>query len=274
MDLRNKARHYAGEIGSNDRVEYLSTGDLRREIDELRTDNVALLKENERLRMERQALETIRDRYEALYRHVQFLREQEKYTFSRAIHDELSQVLAVLKMELCWLEEHFDSENTPVRRQFDNLKKLLDHTIRASKQITSDLRPYMLDELGLASAVKWAAKEFKNRSGIETELVFAAPSIKFEKQRATAAFRIVQELLDNVERHAGASKVTIRMHTENDCLVLEVIDNGCGISRPLILSTVSFGLMGIRERTREFGGDVAITGKPGAGTRVTVSIPI
>jgi|GEM_PF-5435615 len=218
-------------------------------------------------------LEASREKLRRLSRHLQSLRERERYTVSRAIHDELSQVLAVLKMDLSSLGDSFIPGDITAVEKLENIRTLVDRTIKVTKYLVNDLRPYLLDELGLKSAVHWAAREFSNRSGIEIETIIEPAELSVDEPRAISVFRILQELLTNVERHSNAAAVTIQLNQSDDVLLLDVCDNGRGISSTQMNET-AFGLMGIQERAYEFGGEIKIDDLSPRGTRVRVRIPL
>jgi signal transduction histidine kinase len=147
-------------------------------------------------------------------------------------------------------------------------------TIRAVRRIATDLRPGILDELGIEAAIKWMAKNFQNRTGISCKVVVPRVDRILDPTRSTAIFRIVQEALTNIMRHAAASQVNVRMEKKDNALVLEVRDNGIGIKDDRIFDSKSLGLIGIRERVLLLEGEVLISGKPGEGTVVRVTLPV
>jgi signal transduction histidine kinase len=151
---------------------------------------------------------------------------------------------------------------------------LIDGTIQSVRKIATRLRPEVLDELGLGPAIEWQAREFQKRSGVRCKLSLAPGEAAIDRDRSTAAFRIFQELLTNVARHAGATRLDVSMRVEGGVLVLEVEDNGKGIDESAMLSPKSLGILGMRERALPFGGDIEITGVRDQGTRVKVSIPL
>jgi PAS domain S-box-containing protein len=206
--------------------------------------------------------------------HIQSAREEERGHIAREIHDELGQTLSKLKLDIAWLKKRLSNEQRLLVGKADKMTELVDNTIRTVQRISSELRPGVLDYLGLSAAIEWQAKEFRERTGIpcSTEI---APDVDVEDQHiAIAMFRIFQETLTNIMRHAKASRVDVVLKQETGVLLLEVRDNGQGIPEEKIFQHTSFGLMGIRERARFFNGRVRITGTPGKGTTVAVRIPI
>lgn len=227
----------------------------------------------ERNRVE-QELRRSREDLRSLSAHIQSAREEERGAIAREIHDELGQVLSKLKLDLSWLKKRLAPEQKPLVEKTDIMSDLVDSTIKTVQKISSELRPGVLDYLGLAAAVEWQAKEFRDRTGIPCTTAIA-PDISVEdKDISTAVFRIFQETLTNIIRHAGASWVEVDLKQEDGMLMLRVRDNGAGIPRGNISDPESFGIMGMRERARHLGGSVDITGEPGKGTTVSVRIPL
>jgi len=214
----------------------------------------------------------------ALSAHLQTIREEERTRIARAIHDELGQVLTGLKMELSLLEESW-SESTPRdARTFDEgafqrMRSLIDSSIRTVRTIATELRPMMLDNLGLSAAIEWQAEEFSKRSGIPCEVSLPEDEMSLDRHTSTALFRILQESLTNIVRHARASRVSIHLSNENHMTVLHVQDDGVGIPAHLIAGPVSFGLLSMKERALLLGGTVDVTSGPGAGTTIVARVP-
>jgi len=182
--------------------------------------------------------------------------------------------LTAFKMDLSWLDKRLSKSQKPLLDKIKSMSELVAMTIRAVQRISTELRPGLLDDLGLSAAMEWQAEEFQNRTGIKCELTLGSEDIVLDQERSTAIFRIFQETLTNITRHANATNVNASLKEENGKLVLEVEDNGKGITEEQISHPKSFGLMGIRERALGFGGKVEIKGIPGEGTTVTVSIPV
>jgi signal transduction histidine kinase len=154
------------------------------------------------------------------------------------------------------------------------MSNLIDSTIYAVRRISSELRPGLLDDLGLRAAMEWQAKEFQDRTGITCEVAFNSILSISDQERATTVFRIFQETLTNVLRHAEATKVKVCMKENQNALLLTVRDNGIGITKEQISNTKSFGLIGMQERAHLWGGKIEINGIIDNGTTVTVSIPL
>src|SRR3954465_8658648 len=218
--------------------------------------------------------ERLREPEEKLRRlaaHLISVREEERAHIAREIHDELGQVLTGLKMEVTWLAKRLREK--PLVEKTDSMCKLIDTTVQTVRKIATGLRPEMLDDMGLVAAVGWQAKEFQKRTGIRCRAKLP-PEVKFDMDISTTMFRIFQEILTNVARHSRATRVDIELIVSEERLGLEVTDNGVGITDSDVSGKKSLGLLGMHERALLFGGDVKITGTPGHGTRVSVSIPV
>ena len=211
----------------------------------------------------------------ALAKHLQSVREEERIHIAREIHDELGQALTGLKFELNTFAKDFESDDAAARRdKQQTLNVAIDRIINSVRRIASGLRPEVLDEIGLAAAFDWQAREFQRRTGIRCHVSIAAQFSDPDKERSTALFRIFQELLTNVARHANATRVNVALSEGEDALALCVEDNGRGIKETEAQSPRSLGFLGLRERVLAFGGAIDVKGDEGKGTRVCVSIPV
>ena len=232
-------------------------------------------------------LRASREKLRELSARLQSVREEEKSSIAREIHDELGQALTGLKMDLSWLRHRlypgYSSRSQKSTRRGDrnavlektrSMSKLIDSTIKTVQRITTELRPAVLDDLGLIAALEWQAQEFQTRTGIRCNISSSLAELDSQKDVATAIFRIFQESLTNVSRHAHATNVHVSLSQKDRDLVLELQDNGRGISDSEIASANSLGLVGIRERAILLGGEVMIQGVPRIGTTVTVRVPI
>jgi len=226
----------------------------------------------ERKRAEKE-LEASREKMRNLSLHLQSAREEERARIAREIHDELGQSLTAFKMDLSWLGKRLPREKL-LREKIQAMSGLADRTIESVHRISADLRPGLLDDLGLVAAMEWQTEDFSSRSGIACEADLEADEVPLEKDLATAIFRIFQETLTNVGRHANATKVFVRLETKGGKVLLEVADSGRGITKKQINDPKSFGIMGMRERALLWGGDVQISGSRDRGTTVTVIIPL
>jgi len=216
-----------------------------------------------------------RERLRNLSRRLQSLLEEERTRISREIHDELGQAMTALKLDLSLIRRSLVSEGLAEQSaKVHEIELTANRIIRTVRKIATDLRPGILDELGVAAAIEWMAKDFQNRTGIGCKVAIQGVDKISDTVRATAIFRIVQEALTNIMRHAAASEVKVSLEKKDDILVLEVRDNGIGILEGRISDSKSHGLIGIRERVLLLGGEAVISGKPGEGTQVRVSLPI
>lgn len=226
----------------------------------------------------KRAEERIRDSRERLRNlsgRLQFLLEEERTRISREIHDELGQSLTALKLDLSLIRRRLASAGLDEESaKIHELTQAVTRIIRTVQRISTELRPGILDELGVAAAIEWLAKDFQKRTGIGCKVTIQAWDTVFDDACSTAIFRVVQEALTNVMRHAAASHVDVILQEKGDTQILEVRDNGIGIMEGRISDSKSLGLIGIRERVYLLGGEVAISGEPGKGTLVQVTIPI
>jgi len=200
--------------------------------------------------------------------------EEERTRISREIHDELGQLLTILKMELSWLKKRLPKKEALLRDRTKSMAKLVDTTVQTLRKISTELRPGVLDDLGLTAAIEWQVQEFQNRTGMRCRFTVRPEEILLDPDRSTAVFRIFQETLTNIVRHANADEVTILLEKTDDCVILEVKDNGRGITQSQITNSKSLGLVGIRERALLWGGTVQINGVSGKGTTIIVQIPL
>ena len=219
-----------------------------------------------------EALYRSREELRALAARLQAVREEERSVLAREIHDELSGSLTALKMDLSLLPDRAAKDHNLFLEKLRSMSGLIDRTLARVHTIVTELRPVVLDKLGLIPAIEWQAREFQERSGIVCETHLPAEEISLDSDRATAVFRIFQEALTNVARHADARKVMVDLKSEAGSLILEVRDNGKGIDEMKIFNHKSIGLLSMRERALSFGGTTEVSSLPG-GTLVTVRVP-
>jgi len=236
--------------------------------------NLALTREIAERRRAEDDVRKSEENLRALAARLQSVREEEWVRIAREIHDELGQALTGLKMDLTWVAKNLPPDQKPLASKTRSMFDLIDATIQSVRRIATRLRPEVLDELGLGPAIEWQAKEFQKRSGVRCKLSLPSEELALDRERSTAAFRIFQELLTNVARHASATRIDVVMRVEGGVLVLEVEDNGTGIDEAAMASPKSLGILGMRERALPFGGGIEITGPRDRGTRVKVSIPL
>ena len=226
---------------------------------------------------QKNALEVVRDSREQLRNlsaHLQKAREEERAAISREIHDELGQVLAALQFDISWVMGKLHEDQVPLIEKTAAMSSLIVNAVKTVQKITSNLRPKMLEELGLAEAIEWQAQEFQKRSGIYCVIDIELESNNISLDISTAIYRIFQEALTNVLRHAGATRVSGMLTERRGRVVLFVQDNGRGILRQQIKNPLSTGLIGLRERARILGGSAMIRGSVRNGTSILVQIPI
>lgn len=217
------------------------------------------------------------DELRALSARLESVREEESTRIAREVHDEVGQALTALKMDVAEVERGLAAAGGApegVRGTLFAMGRLLDDTMDVVHRISTELRPGVLDELGLEEAVEWQLEEFRKRTGIACRFETGIVGASIDRAISTAVYRVLQELLTNVVRHARANAVHVRLSAGNGRLALEVKDDGCGIPSGHVYAPRSFGLLGIRERVTNVGGSVAIQGEPGRGTAVSISIPL
>jgi signal transduction histidine kinase len=225
----------------------------------------------ERNRFEEE-LRRSRERMRELAAHLESAREQERTGIARELHDELGQMLTALKMDLSWLSRHDREASAAVHEKVHAMISMVDTTIHAVQRISSELRPGILDDLGLAAALEWLARTFEQKSGIPCD-VELDESVSPGGSVSTALFRICQESLTNVARHSGATRASVTLRRKGASISLSIGDNGRGVTAEETENAMSFGFIGMRERARGIGGRLAVTGSPGSGTVVEVVVP-
>lgn len=225
-----------------------------------------------RKKFEEQLMDS-RERLRELTFHLQTVREEERTHIAREIHDELGQALTALKMDLHWLDNRLAGEEKLLSEKTKSMSDLVEATVQSVKRISSELRPSLLDDFGLSAAMEWQTEDFENRTGIQCEMVSDPEDIVLDKNCSIAVFRIFQETLTNIARHSKARKVRINLEKTANMVVLEVHDDGIGITEDRMRDPKSFGLVGMRERAYVLGGHFSVSGNTGNGTTMKVSIP-
>jgi signal transduction histidine kinase len=243
------------------------TAELSKTVAVLQEENV------QRRRMERD-LRRSREQLRELSRRILSVEEDERRRIAREVHDELGQALTALKIDLTWINQRKPEELAAIQTRTTTMINLVDRTIQEIRRISRELRPGLLDDLGLVAAIEWQTQEFQSRTGIKCQPTIT-PGIEMpDPDCSTAVFRIFQEALTNVARHAHATKVNIRLATLGGRLRLEVEDNGCGMKNRPRTAPKTFGLIGMRERVLPWGGKVEISSPKRGGTAVTVNMPM
>ena len=222
----------------------------------------------------KEALRRSRKQLRDLASYLQDVREQERTRIAREIHDDFGQSLTILKMDLSWLKKHIIQDQPQVQNKIDSMFKVIDASLQTLHTVSSELRPVILDDFGLESAIEWQVEEFQNRTGVRCRVDSSVVDLDLTKEQSTAIFRIFQEALTNIMRHSGATEVDVRLEMNEDILILEVADNGRGITEAEIINSRSFGLLGIKERLYPWNGQADFIGHPNKGTRVIVRVPI
>ena len=208
-----------------------------------------------------------------LYKNLQETRETERTRISREIHDDLGQELTVLKLEIQQLAHTLPEDDDDFKKKTAVIIDHIDLAIDSMRRISMDLRPALLDQLGLIAAIEWQAEDFQKRAGVPCFLTIDPGITIVNTKLSTTLFRIFQETLTNITRYASASKVNAALRKLPDALELTVSDDGKGITEAEIENPKSFGIIGMKERVSDWGGTIEISGKRGRGTTVRVSIP-
>jgi signal transduction histidine kinase len=209
----------------------------------------------------------------ALTGHLQFVREEERTRIAREVHDELGQALTGLKLDLSILAGRPVSDRV-LKRRVKEMEAQVDATILTVRRIATELRPGVLDSLGLAAAIEWQAMDFQKATGIRCQVSIHVMESIWDREFSTVCFRIFQETLTNIIRHANATQVEVVLTQADKELILMVSDNGRGISDRDVAHARSIGITGMRERVAQVGGEVSFLGVPNKGTTVTMRVPI
>ena len=209
---------------------------------------------------------------------LEVAREEERARVARELHDELGQVLTSLKLEFMWLVDQLrNTEPKPgiqLVNKLQSLIGLIEVSIQSVRQISGELRPAVLDHLGLREAIQWEATKFEARTGIRCRMTWGLKTEPADRARQLALYRILQEALTNVARHAHAGAVRINVRGGGRLVMLTIRDNGRGITKDQLSSVDSIGLLGMTERARLLGGRLTVAGSRGRGTTVTVTVPM
>jgi signal transduction histidine kinase len=224
-----------------------------------------------------ESLHQSREQLRALAARQEAALEAERMHIAREIHDQLGQALSGLKMDLGWLSDRLPAvREEELGHKMAAMSQLIDTTIRSVREIATQLRPAMLDDLGLEPAMEAETQRFEERTGISCAFTAQADDLVLSREQATAAFRILQEALTNVARHADASHVDVRLQQQDNALILEITDDGRGLTQRRIADVRSLGLLGMQERAHLLGGDIRFSSHTvgGRGTTVLMRIPL
>lgn len=227
----------------------------------------------ERITVEEQ-LKNSQDQLRNLALYFESLREEEKKNLAFEIHDELGHVLTAMKLELSWVLKKRHLREEVLHEKIVKMIEMIESTIRKVRSISSQLRPSVLDHFGIVAAIEWQAMEFQKQTAIRCRLYLTKQEIKLDERVAIAVFRIFQEILTNVARHANATRVDIHLEIEGNNLVLTVSDNGRGIKPEEMSKVKSLGIVGMKERANAINGKLTIQGVSNVGTTVTLTLPI
>jgi len=253
--------------------------------EQLRENKKALEQEiSERKRIEQELVdyrdhleEMVRSRTEQLRNlsnRLHSIQEEEKTRIARTVHDELGQTLTALKLDLAWVERHLENTPDAVQEKIHSLYDMIESTIMQVQEISTELRPTVLDVLGVCEALRWQTRKFMDRTGIDCHLEIHPKNLQLDAERSTTLFRIYQEILTNIARHARATRVQVQCRQLPAQVELEVKDNGCGFDSAKLEDVTSLGLAGMRERALAWEGEVKIEDRSEGGTRVFVRLPL
>ncbi len=206
--------------------------------------------------------------------HLQEVREEERKNIARDIHDELGQQLTILKMDVAWIIKKLRNPDEVLTDQLKGLLDTIDGTIKSVRRMCSELRPALLDDLGLIAAMEWQAREFEKNTGIAVELTLPGEALRLVTEIKTGLFRIFQESLTNIARHAQAREVKVNLQEGDKTLVLDIRDDGKGFDTSLLNEKRTLGILGMEERSLMMGGKYVIESEPGKGTTVKVTVPL
>lgn len=250
---------------------------LKHDIEQLQQTNAALTQRVADQTTHLQQINAQLIQVRQLSEHLRETLEADRTRISREIHDQIGQLLTGLKFDIAFIKGRVNNDlidRQSVQDKAVEMMALIDNAIETVRNIASDLRPGILDDLGLVAALEWHAETFQNRTGVLCEVVSNLPPGPLDRNVSTSLFRIAQEALTNVTRHAQATQVYMTLMEEDDALTFEVRDNGRGICKNDSLATKSLGLLGIEERARLLGGTAQVTGEVSKGTTVAIRIPL
>jgi two-component system, NarL family, sensor histidine kinase UhpB len=220
-----------------------------------------------------ETLQRSHEQLQALTERLQSIREEERARFAYTLHDQLGQELSSLKMDVGWFQRNLgQADVASLAKKAQDMGALLDSCIQTVRRMTTELRPSLLDDFGLAAAIEWQLREFEAQSGIESSLIHDGETLWLDREASTALFRIFQDLLANVRQHAQATRVEVELSQQFDQVTLQVHDNGRGISTGELNSSQSLGLRAMRERIHRLNGSLEVRGKRGEGTLVRITV--
>jgi PAS domain S-box-containing protein len=275
IDKLNSRQSYIFNVSLSDKNDRIIPAEINSRLFDF-NERQAILFISRDIEERRKFEEKIKQRTEQLRNlasRLQTVREEERKTIAREIHDELGQMLTVLKIQISLIANKVNGSEI-IRAKFDSVENLIDNSIESVQKISSKLRPGLLDELGLIPAIEWQAQDFMEKTGIECECQLPKEEINLDQEKSTALFRIFQESIINTARHANASRIMVQLKEANGTLILEVKDNGKGITQSQVNDPKSLGLLGMKERAIIFGGSVEVKSSMHDGTIVRAIIPL
>jgi len=248
-----------------------SNVELENKVKERTTDLTAEIQERRKAEGE---LKSITEKLRLLTKRIQTIREEENTLIAREIHDELGQALTAIKIDAAWLAKRY-SNNSSIVEGLVNISGTVDDTIKTVRKISTRLRPRLLDQLGLVPAVEWQLKEYKKKTGVKFDFVKPSEEFTLDSYISTALFRIFQEALTNISRHASANYICIKISLQAPKELQMIIrDNGIGLPEDYMNKNYSLGIVGMIERTNTIGGRFRINRVPEGGTEIIVKVPL
>jgi signal transduction histidine kinase len=209
-----------------------------------------------------------------LSNYLQIVREEEKAKLARDIHDELGGILVSAKMDVAWAADKMHDGDPAVKAKLERAMEMLDNGVDMKRRITEELRPTLLDNLGLSAAIEWQVREICERAALKSEVEVPEDDSKLPPQVSIALFRVMQEALTNIVKYAHARKVSVELGLSHEAVTLVVTDDGIGLTETATQTRLSHGILGMQQRVRALGGEFSISGRPGAGTTIEVQIPL
>lgn len=261
-------------LGKSLKQLHVLEGVVEEKKEELEATNLALKEEVAERRGAEKKLIALNQQLRKLSSHLHSIREEERKRISREIHDELGQQLTVLKMDLSWINKRIKDDPAILSGKINEMINTLNDSLKTIRKIATDLRPGTLDDLGLIATLEVYCHEFEKRSGIKCDFTSTQETIEIQGEVATAVFRIYQEALTNIMRHANATRVTVSLEVIKNHLELSIADNGNGIRLEDLEHTKSLGVLGMKERAADFGGVLLIAPGQEKGTIVKLIMPV
>jgi signal transduction histidine kinase len=271
-DISQKEINAVSENGRIISIE-LSVAQLKDEFGKL-TGMIAITRDISLRKKYEYDLQDSKEQLRSLAIHLQSAREEERKNIAFEIHDELGYALTALKLDLAWMVKKLDLKEATLLNKSKTMSEMIDTTINKVRSISTQLRPSILDHFGLLAAIEWQANEFQKRTAIRCKLDIEQMDLQLKDPYITAIFRIFQETLTNITRHAKASRVDVIFKKDEENIELKISDNGVGMPKEQLSNPKSLGLIGIRERAKSLGGRVEFFSENGSGTTVVLTVPV